>query len=157
MAMFTQTVRNFLRAISAREASLHGSTVRWRLMLTESEKQSHRLLISNLSREQREQYESSGFFEVTGGHTGKRYRIRHRAQLNVEEFGDRGRPIRLLCFRPDGGVPIGDILLAQKCALELFESDAIRIAHRSPSWDDVLADLRLARIYGRRSHGTGCP
>ena len=33
-----------------------------------------------------------------------------------------------LCFVPKGGVPMGDILLAQKLALELMEEETLRVA-----------------------------
>ena len=61
-----------------------------------------RLLMENLSAAQRKQYEKYGYFDVTGGKTGKRYR----------------------------SLVAGDIMLAQKAAIELFESDALRIAIR---------------------------
>ena len=45
---------------------------------------------------------------------------------------------------PRGGLPVGDIMLAQKIVLELFESEAIRPANRSPMRDDVFeAEMRL--------------
>jgi hypothetical protein len=87
-----------------------------------------------------------GYFEVTGCDTGKRYRIRFGCQLNVEELDHRGRRVRVLCFLPEGSVPAGDVMLAQKVALELFETDAIKVAHKSPTWDDVLGvQVRRAR------------
>ena len=48
-------------------------------------------------------------------------------QMNVEELDSRGRRRRLLCFLPEGRVPVGDIMLAQKIALELFESEGSRL------------------------------
>jgi hypothetical protein len=97
---------------------------------------------------QREQYETRGFFDVTGGVTGRRYRIRRGHQLNVEELDQKGRRLRLLCFMPQGRVPLGDIMLAQKFALELFEVEALNIANRSPVLDDWLTDeMRMARRY----------
>jgi hypothetical protein len=39
-------------------------------------------------------------------------------------------------------------MLAQKLALELFESDALRTAHRTPAWDYLLEeDMRLIYSY----------
>jgi hypothetical protein len=55
--------------------------------------------------------------------------------MNVEELDVDGRRVRLWCFMPEGGVPVEDIMLAQKIALELFESDALKIANKSPMWD----------------------
>jgi hypothetical protein len=41
----------------------------------------------------------------------------------------------MLCFAPKGYLPIGDIMLAQKIALELFEADAIKVANVSLPWE----------------------
>ncbi|HXW23093.1 MAG TPA: hypothetical protein VEK14_09315 [Rhodomicrobium sp.] len=88
-----------------------------------------RLLRENLSAEQREQHERHGYFEVVGGQTGRRYRIRTGAQLNVELLDMKGRPVGELCFMPEGELPVGDVMLAQKLALELFEEDALKVAN----------------------------
>jgi hypothetical protein len=69
--------------------------------------------------------------------------------MNVEEFDEHGRRVSVLCFMPEGGVPLGDVLLAQKVALELFEADALRVANRSPIWD-AERSLPFVRRYGRR-------
>jgi hypothetical protein len=107
------------------------------------------LLIGNLSPKQREVYRSRGYFEVLGGDTGRRYRIRRGYQLNIEELDERGQRIRMWCFLPEGRIPVADIMLAQKIALELFESEALRIAHRSPiggyTLDDPLLLVRRHR------------
>ena len=144
MAGFRQTLRNLLCSIGANEASSPRSTAH--VSRNEAAERSIQLLISNLSPLQRAQYLTLGYFEVTGSDTGKRYRIRHGHQLNIEELDRNGRRISVLCFLPGGGVPVGDVMLAQKTALEVFESDAIRVAHRSPVWDDLLTDeMRRAR------------
>ena len=41
----------------------------------------------------------------------------------------------MLCFEPQGQLPVGDVMLAQKVALELFESKALRVANASPTWE----------------------
>jgi len=89
-----------------------------------------RLLNQNLSDAERDQYERCGYFEVMGGTTGTRYRIRTGDQMNVEQLDKNGRPMSLLCFTPEGRLPIGDTMLAQKFALELFEREALRAANR---------------------------
>jgi hypothetical protein len=89
------------------------------------------LLRRNLTARQRLQYESRGFFEVVGGETGKRYRIHRRRQLNVEELDTTGERFQLLCFMPRGSPVLGDVMLAQKLALELFESAALEVANSS--------------------------
>jgi hypothetical protein len=89
-----------------------------------------RLLMENLSAAQRKQYEKYGYFDVNGGKTGKRYRIRHGRQMNIEQLDRNGRRVCGWCFFPQGSLVAGDIMLAQKAALELFEADALRIANR---------------------------
>lgn len=111
----------------------------------------YQLLIDNLSRAQRDQYLTYRYFDVVGGDTGKRYRIRHGYQMNVEELDQKGRRRRLLCFLPAARLPVGDVMLAQKIALELFELDALQVAHHSPVWDDVSAwEARFPRGSARR-------
>jgi hypothetical protein len=96
---------------------------------------SMRLLTENLSPLQRDQFGLFKFFDVIGGDTGTRYRIHLQNQLNVEALDERGRRLRMLCFMPKGHVPVGDMMLAQKIALELFEKEALRIANGQPAWD----------------------
>lgn len=87
-----------------------------------------RQLQENLSASQRQDYEAHGYFYVIGGKTGCRYRIRHGHMLNVEQLGPKGQRVARLCFLPKGDLPAGDVLLAQKLALELFETEALRVA-----------------------------
>ena len=150
MGSFRQGLRQLLRTLSANVVALPQSnpsgTNQWDAVGC-----ADRLLIINLSAAQRAQFESRGYFEVTGGVTGKHYRIRRGYQMNIEELDQKGRRVRLLCFVPEGQVPIADVMLAQKIALELFESAAIRVAHQSPIWDDTLAgEIRIARRFAHR-------
>jgi hypothetical protein len=80
---------------------------------------------------------------------GSAYRIHHGHQMNVEQLDQDGRRNRLLCFTPRGGLPVGDIMLAQKIALELFEADAISVANRSLAWDHIEEEMRLRRRFRR--------
>jgi len=89
-----------------------------------------RLLKDNLTVAQRRQYEKCGYFDVTGGMSGKRYRIRHGRQMNIEQLDRNGRRVCGWCFFPQGSLVSGDVMLGQKIALELFEADALRIANR---------------------------
>ena len=111
-----------------------GSSWQHRLELLDdkSDERAIQLLKENLTAAQREQYESRRYIEVTGGATGRRYRIHQGLQLNVEELNAAGRRVRLLCFMPEGRLPVGDNMLAQKIALELFELEALKIAHETP-------------------------
>ena len=91
-----------------------------------------RLLLENLSAPQRHDYEAHGYFYVIGGKTGRRYRVHDRHSLNVVQLGPKGQRVARLCFFPKGDLPAGDVLLAQKLALELFETETLRIAGRFP-------------------------
>ena len=87
------------------------------------------LLLANLTPEQRRQYRRERNFDVVGGQSGTRYRLWHCFQQNIEELDGNGRRRWVWCFHPRETLVLGDVLLAQKTALELFESEAIRIAH----------------------------
>jgi hypothetical protein len=91
-----------------------------------------RLLKENLSPAQSAQYEKRGYFIVVGGQTANRYRIRNGCQLNVEQLSKKGRVKHVLCFMPKGNLVEGDVMLAQKLALELFESEALKVAQVYP-------------------------
>ena len=123
----------------AEDLSVPQRSTPWRMAATEAEARGLRLLVDNLSPSQRKQYETNGYFEVIGGDTGTRYRIRRGYQMNIEELNEKGRIARLLCFMPEVRVPVGDVMLAQKFALELFESEAMRVAYPTPVWDDLWA------------------
>jgi hypothetical protein len=83
------------------------------------EGRSLRLLRQWLSPAEREQLARKGYFEVVGSDSGQ-YRIHVGASVNVCEIDERGRP-RGGCFMPIGALPIGDVMLAQKIALETSE------------------------------------
>jgi hypothetical protein len=89
-----------------------------------------RLLRENLTAEQREQYDKNRYFDVMGGKSGKRYRIWHGHQMNIEQLDKNGKHVCGWCFVPQGRLVAGDVMLAQKVALELFEPEALRIANR---------------------------
>lgn len=88
------------------------------------------LLKQSLAPAQRQQYEKYGYFDVVGGSTGKRYRIRHGRQMNIEQLDKNGRRVCGWCFFPQGSLVAGDVMLGQKLALELYEAEALRIANR---------------------------
>lgn len=88
-----------------------------------------RLLLEWLSETQRIQYEERNYFEVTGCHSGKRYRIRHGTGTNVYGLDDAGKPRTGWCFVPDGYLVAGDVMLAQKIALETDERGALAMAN----------------------------
>jgi hypothetical protein len=87
------------------------------------------LLKNNLTPEQAHQLCRTCAFDVIGGATGRRYRIRHGFTFNVDLLSERGQRVASFCFRPRGYLPMGDIMLAQKNALELFELETLKIAN----------------------------
>ena len=105
-----------------------------------------RLMRGWLSPDQREQFDHSGYFEVVGCDSGKRYRIYHGIlSFNVYEIDDADRPKVGLCFMPLGGLVAADVILAQKIALETDERSALAVANRfSPNRE--LAPMRFRRV-----------
>jgi hypothetical protein len=112
----TSTLRRFWRHIVALSSS--------------SRARSTRLLMENLTSSQRNQFTRKESFVVRGGTTGKRYSIRRASSLNVEELNESGAIVASWCFLPDGYLPIEDVMLAQKIALELYEDEALLVARR---------------------------
>ena len=90
------------------------------------------LLRQWLSPEQQAQFDSSKCFDVAGCDSGRRYRIRHGTGTNVHELDDAGRPVVGWCFVPSGHLVAGDVMLAQKIALETNERAALAVANRFP-------------------------
>lgn len=95
-----------------------------------AEGRSLRLLREWLSPAQREQFVRKGYFEVIGSDSGMRYRIHAGASVNVCELDETGRRQVGLCFMPIGTLPIGDVMLAQKIALETCEDEVLSLARR---------------------------
>jgi hypothetical protein len=88
------------------------------------------LLRSWLSPEQAKLWDSHRHFEVVGSDTGTRYRIRYGTAMNVEELDSGGKTIVQWCFIPECDLVVGDVLLAQKVALETMEREALAAANR---------------------------
>jgi hypothetical protein len=87
------------------------------------------LLRSWLTPDQEKQWDARGAFEVIGCDTGRRYRITYRAVINVHQLDPDGHPVQQWCFAPGGNLAVGDVLLAQKIALETMETKALAIAN----------------------------
>lgn len=101
----------------------------------ESETRGLRLLREWLSAEQLAQYDAHRYFDVTGCHSGKRYRIRHGTGTNIHELDDASRPRIGWCFVPRDCLVAGDVMLAQKIALETNERGALMVARSfAPRW-----------------------
>lgn len=92
------------------------------------ERRAYELLCGHLSCNQLAAFRERGRFEVVGGDSGRRYVIRDAARPNVDEINEKGECARAWCFEPIGKLARGDILLAQKIALECFESEALLLA-----------------------------
>jgi hypothetical protein len=87
------------------------------------------LLRSWLTPEQEKLWAEHSEFEVIGSDTGTRYRITCRAVMNIHQLDPAGRTVMQWCFAPEGCLAPGDILLAQKIALETMERKALALAN----------------------------
>jgi hypothetical protein len=95
-----------------------------------------RLLRAWLSPKQRDQFDSFWYFDVVGSATGKKYRIHFGVSANVQEIGEDGLPRRGWCFVPAACLVPGDVMLAQKIALE---------TNAYPKWPSASAGIFGAR------------
>jgi hypothetical protein len=101
----------------------------------DSEARGLRLLREWLSPVQLAQYDTHRYFDVIGCHSGKRYRIRHGTATNIHELDDAGDPTTGWCFVPRDYLVAGDVMLAQKVALETNERGALAVARNfAPRW-----------------------
>lgn len=111
------------------------------------------LLLDNLDPSQRVEYERNEYFHCVGGKTGTFYRITQGRQQNVFRCSDEGDVLQGLCFLPQGDLVVGDVMLAQKVALELDEDAALKVANPFGLYGggqrsidpERLAELRFAR------------
>jgi hypothetical protein len=110
--------RRSLRALGRLFSSKHSSEAR-----------GLRLLRRWLSPGQRAQFDAKRYFDVIGCDSGKRYRIHYGVATNVNEIDADGQPKVGWCFAPAGHLVAGDVMLAQKIALETDESGALAVAN----------------------------
>jgi hypothetical protein len=71
-----------------------------------------------------------GYFEVVGSDSRRRYRIYHGAATNVYQMDLGGGFHAGWCFMPHGELVPGDVMLAQKIALETNERSALMVANK---------------------------
>ena len=119
-----------------------------------------RLLRTWLSPEQRAQFDALGYFDVIGGVSGRRYRIYPGVSANIHEIGEDGAPKMGWCFAPNGGLVPGDVMLAQKVALETSECAALAVANRFPAMPPRFGTRYVSAFLDRRSSpaaSPGCP
>jgi len=102
----------------------------WYLRASTREERGLKLLREWLSQEQLAQFDANNYFEVIGSHSGKRYRICHGNGANIVELDDHARPTTGWCFVPGEHLVAGDVMLAQKIALETDERGALEKANR---------------------------
>jgi hypothetical protein len=99
---------------------------------SKADDRAYALLTEWLTPEQLALFETKGYFDVKGSHSGRRYRVRCGQQFNIEQLNAKGTRVAVWCFGPAGRLPLGDIMLAQKIALETDEWGALAIANRAP-------------------------
>jgi hypothetical protein len=90
------------------------------------------LLREWLSPTQKAQFDGGRYFDVVGCDSGARYRIHHGTAANVWQLDPTGEPALGLCFVPSGALVAGDVMLAQKIALETNERAAVAVANKFP-------------------------
>jgi hypothetical protein len=95
-----------------------------------AEEKSIILLRSWLTEERASQWDLYKGFDVIGVDTGRRYRITRGTSMNIHELDFAGKIVAHWCFAPQGNLAVGDVLLAQKIALETMEGRALTRANR---------------------------
>jgi hypothetical protein len=118
-----------LRRLQAACSHLARAFRDWYQRPSTSELRGLKLLREWLSQEQLTRYDARKYFEVVGCHTGKRYRICHGKAANVFELDNAGLPREGWCFAPKDHLVAGDVMLAQKIALETDERGALATAN----------------------------
>jgi hypothetical protein len=102
----------------------------WRMRARRpAERRGIELLRSWLTPEQTAQWDTRGHFEVVGCDTGRRYRITRGRAMNIQELDANGRTVAQWCFAPEATLAAGDVLLAQKIALETMEQRVLTLAN----------------------------
>jgi hypothetical protein len=108
--------------------------VRWRMRSQRpAERRGVALLRSWLTPEQAAQWDARGNFEIVGCNTGRRYRLTRATTMNVHELDASGHTVAQWCFAPEGRLATGDVLLAQKIALERMELQVLALANTQAS------------------------
>jgi len=121
--------RNLWRSVSAGARNVLNLRERYRAMMDARETRGITLLREWLSPMQRAQFDASKSFDVVGCDSGRRYRIHDGRVTNVHEIDDAGQPVTGWCFVPSGHLVAGDVMLAQKIALETNERATLAVAN----------------------------
>ena len=132
--MLTERLSTATRCLwrSVSEGARNVLTVRerYRAIIDARETRGTALLREWLSPTQRAQFDTSKSFDVVGCDSGRRYRIHYGRVTNVHEIDDAGQPVTGWCFVPSGHLVAGDVMLAQKIALETNERATLALANR---------------------------
>jgi len=87
------------------------------------------LLRKWLSPAQLKEFDESRCFHVIGCDSGQRYLVTLGVVQNVFTVNERDEKLIGHCFGPSGHLAAGDVMLAQKIALETMETEALRVAN----------------------------
>ncbi len=81
------------------------------------------LLLKQLNPRQRHEFRKDGYFYVTGGSSGDRYRIRVDVIANIDVLRSDGMVKHRLCARLADDVPVYDVMAAQLLHLRDSETE----------------------------------
>jgi hypothetical protein len=113
----------------------------------EASDRAKRLLMDNLSPDQRRDFQATGEFIVRTKTTA--YKITSTYNFNVIQLNKKGEPFAALCVRPAvDDIPLYDQLLAQKLMLETDERGFLAAANKEPLATRALDHMRRAFDYG---------
>lgn len=124
-----QAREDYARHMAARNAEATERYAESERKRKEAEARADKLLVENLTLQQRLDFEKTKSFMVKAT-SGKRYRIRCGRMGNVDMINAKGFIEHRLCAHPGVDVPNGDTMLAQKLMLEVDEPAFLRIANR---------------------------
>lgn len=124
-------------------AAMRGSQP-WPAIARDAADRGMTLLRSWLTPDQLAQFEREHQFDVVGSSGQRRYRIFEGSVQNVFELDDRGSIRRGLCFAPVGGLVAGDVMLAQKIALETDEEAVRQVANPFGQYDFLTGLVDMA-------------
>jgi hypothetical protein len=122
--------RYLWRSVSAGARNVLTLRERYRAMTDARDTRGITLLREWLSPMQRAQFDASKSFDVVGCDSGRRYRIHYGRVTNVHEIASAGQPVTGWCFVPSEHLVTGDVMLAQKIALETNERATLAVANR---------------------------
>jgi hypothetical protein len=95
----------------------------------EADARSIALMSGWLSPDQLAEWQKSRCFHVIGSDSGNRYRILCYTAYNIIPFDKDGKAMPRICFGPWCISAVGDVMLAQKIALETDEAAALKVAN----------------------------